>query len=667
MSDTTDAGIAEPVAPSWRDRLALRLHHVWRPFRQSSRTSRALIFIGLVVVVFFAVLALVGPALYRFDATQYRVETAPGQYQPIPQLQAPSDIHPMGTTRDGFDVLARVIGGAELALIVMLLAVSVAMVTGVTLGLLSGYGGGPLDRALVTTMDAVYAFPPLVLAIIISFILAAYIEPGVVSAAGAVGIVYIPQYFRVVRNQTLSVKQEPFVEAARSMGAKSRTILGRYVFFNVVHTVPVILTLNAADAILTLAALGFLGYGVQPPTPEWGYDISQAITDVAAGIWWTAFWPGLAIVLLVTALTLVGEGLNDVVNPLLRARGASGPKIPREPRRRREAPAAGEKTAVTARGLRAGYRTPDGPLWAVDRVDFEIRPGESLGLVGESGCGKSTLGRALMQLMPPGGVTRGSVRVGGDELIGASKRSLRQRRGNDMALIFQEPMTRLDPLMTISDHFVEMIRTHRPKTSKAEARSMAREALAQMEVPPTRAGNYPHEFSGGMRQRVMIALAVVLKPKLLIADEPTTSLDVIVESQILDILDRLRGEEGAGLLLITHNLGIVAETCDRVAVMYAGRIVEVGSVDDIFTDPKHPYTMGLLASTISLETTELRSIPGYPPDLIDPPRGCRFAERCPYVMTRCTEAEPVLAEVNPGQRAACYLYPGADAPPARSA
>ena len=656
---TPDSAENRDVSPGGG--LRARLRHVWRPFRRSSRTSRSLIFIGLAVVIFFAGLAFVGPSLYEYGATQYRVETSPGRFQAIPNLAPPSRAHLMGTTRDGFDVLARVIGGAKLALIVMLLAVSTAMVTGVILGLLSGYGGGPLDRALVTTMDAVYAFPPLVLAIIISFILAAYIEPGVVSAAGAVGIVYIPQYFRVVRNQTLSVKQEPFVEAARSMGAKNRTILGRYVFFNVVHTVPVILTLNAADAILTLAALGFLGYGVQPPTPEWGYDISQAITDVAAGIWWTAFWPGLAIVLLVTALTLVGEGLNDVVNPLLRARGASGPKIPPEPRRRSSAPApAAEATAVTARDLRVGYRTPDGPLWAVDRVDFEIRPGESLGLVGESGCGKSTLGRALMQLMPPGGVTRGSVEVGGEELIGASGRSLRQRRGNDMALIFQEPMTRLDPLMTISNHFVEMIRTHYPRTSKDKARAMAREALAQMGVPPTRADNYPHEFSGGMRQRVMIALAVVLKPRLLIADEPTTSLDVIVESQILDILDRLRGEEGAGLLLITHNLGIVAETCDRVAVMYAGRIVEVGTVDDIFEHPKHPYTVGLLASTISLETTELRSIPGYPPDLIDPPRGCRFAERCPSVMERCRQAQPVLTEVNPGQQAACYLYPGAE-------
>src|SRR5699024_3111637 len=483
----------------------------------------------------------------------------------------PSSEHWFGTTRDGYDVLARIIGGAKLALIVMALAVSLAMLIGVPLGLASGYHGGKIDRTLVTIMDAIYAFPPLVLAIIISFVLAAYISPGVFSAAAAVGLVYTPQYFRVVRNQTLSVKQEPFVEAARSLGAKSRTILSKYVFFNVIHTVPVILTLNAADSILTLAALGFLGYGVQPPTPEWGYDISQAISDVAAGVWWTAFWPGLAIVVLVTGLTLLGEGISD-------------------------------DNAVSVRNLRVGYRTPDGPLWAVDGVDFDIRHGESLGLVGESGCGKSSLGRALMQIMPPGGATQGRVSIRGENLIGASQHRLRQRRGNDMALIFQEPMTRLNPLMKVSDHFVEMIHTHQPRTSREDALAMARNALAQMGIPPTRIDSYPHEFSGGMRQRVMIALSIVLEPNLIVADEPTTSLDVIVESQILDILARLRSEAHLGLLLITHNLGLVAETCDRVAVMYAGKIVEIGSVEAIFNNPKHPYTRGLLASTISLET-----------------------------------------------------------------
>lgn len=640
-----------------------RFQHIRRPFRQSSRTSRTLIFVGLGIGIFFILLAVVGPMMMDYGPTQYRVEVAPGQFQPIPQLAPPSSEHWFGTTRTGYDVLARVIGGAKLALIVMALAVSIAMLTGVPLGLASGYKGGKIDRALVTVMDAIYAFPPLVLAIIISFVLAAYISPGVVSAAAAVGLIYIPQYFRVVRNQTLSVKQEPFVEAARSLGARTRTILSKYVSFNVIHTVPVILTLNAADSILTLAALGFLGYGVEPPTAEWGFDISQAISDVAAGVWWTAFFPGLAIVILVTGMTLLGEGINDIVNPLLRAKGASGPKVDTIPDDDddNDTDTAHDDNAVSVRNLRVGYRTPDGPLWAVDGVDFDIHRGESLGLVGESGCGKSSLGRALMQLMPPGGATRGRISVDGKNLVGASQYKLRKSRGDDISLIFQEPMTRLNPLMKVSEHFIEMIHTHHPRTPHAEAREMARKALAQMGIPPTRIDSYPHEFSGGMRQRVMIALSIVLEPNLIIADEPTTSLDVIVESQILDILARLRSEADLGLLLITHNLGLVAETCDRVAVMYAGKVVEIGPVEQIFNNPKHPYTRGLLASTISLETKRLHSIEGYPPNLVDPPTGCRFAARCPYVMPHCRQISPHLTTVGDRQQASCFMYEGAGA------
>jgi peptide/nickel transport system ATP-binding protein len=321
---------------------------------------------------------------------------------------------------------------------------------------------------------------------------------------------------------------------------------------------------------------------------------------------------------------------------------------------------------LRVRDLRVAYRTLRGPLWAVDGVDLEVAAGESVGLVGESGCGKSSMGRAIMQLLPPGGAVRGSVQLRtesgvAEELIGASTGRLRGLRGDEIALIFQEPMTRLDPLMRVSDHFVETIRAHRPKTSRDEAEEMGRVALAQLGIPPTRLRNYPHEFSGGMRQRIMIALGMVLQPKLIIADEPTTSLDVIVEAQILDIIDRLRRDEQMGLILITHNLGIVAETCDRVAVMYAGHIVEVGPVEQVFNDPKHPYTRGLLASTISLDTTALHSIAGAPPDLVEPPPGCRFAPRCAYRMAHCTDQVPSLGRVADG-RAACYLYPTADPP-----
>jgi ABC-type dipeptide/oligopeptide/nickel transport system permease subunit len=307
--------------------LRLRFEHAARPFRQASRTARVLIAVGLLITVVFALVSFIGPEVYEYGGTQYRVEQPDGSYEQLPRLAPPSAEHPLGTTRDRYDVLARIIDGGRLALAVVFFSTLLAMAIGVPLGLLSGYRGGKLDRGLVTVMDAVYVFPPLLLAIIVAFLLQAYFAPGVPSAAAAVGVVYVPQYFRVVRNHTLSVKQEPYVEAARAMGAKERTIITRYVLFNVIQSVPVIFTLNAADAVLTLAALGFLGFGVQPPTPEWGFDISQAIIDITSGVWWTALWPGFAIMTLVAALTLVGEGLNDVINPLLRARGQAGAKL----------------------------------------------------------------------------------------------------------------------------------------------------------------------------------------------------------------------------------------------------------------------------------------------------------------------------------------------------
>ena len=327
------------------------------------------------------------------------------------------------------------------------------------------------------------------------------------------------------------------------------------------------------------------------------------------------------------------------------------------------APVPSGEPVLEVSDLVVSYATPEGYVDAVDGVSFELYPGESLGLVGESGCGKSTLGKALTQLLPPGAKSTGSARLARHdgsrtELIGADPSTLRAARGEDIAMVFQEPMTRLDPLMRVSDHFVEFIKAHHPKSTKDEAKDMAREVLMSMGIPPTRADNYPHEFSGGMRQRIMIALGIVLKPSVIIADEPTTALDVIVEAQILDLLDRLRTQEQAGLLLITHNLGVVAETCDRVAVMYAGRMVEVGPVEEIFANPQHPYTQGLLGSVISVDTTELVSIDGTPPDLLNPPRGCRFADRCPEAFSDCTVIDPVRTPVGDEHEAACLLHKG---------
>jgi peptide/nickel transport system ATP-binding protein len=323
---------------------------------------------------------------------------------------------------------------------------------------------------------------------------------------------------------------------------------------------------------------------------------------------------------------------------------------------------------ISVRDLRVWYGTERGPVRAVDGVSFDLRPGETLGLVGESGCGKSTLGRGVLGLLPTGSATDGSVRFKDRELVGMRQQDLRSLRGVEMGLIFQEPMTRLNPLMRISEHFAETLRAHEPGITGKEIDVRSIDTLRRMGIPPTRYRHYPHEFSGGMRQRIMIALALVLRPAFVVADEPTTALDVLVEAQILSILQDLKRNFDTAMLLITHNLGIVAEACERVAVMYAGRIVEEGDARQVFSEPAHPYTRELLRSTISLSTTALHYIPGAPPDLVQPPSGCRFHPRCPDAMQVCPRLEPVEVRTKTGERVECWLHGPAELiPPGQTA
>jgi peptide/nickel transport system permease protein len=287
------------------------------PIREARGVPRWVLWAGIVITVAFIVLAVFAPMISPYDFDEYRTGTG----ERFGKQQHPSADHPFGTNVLGTDVLARVIFGARTALEVVILAVFFSLAVGLPLGLVSGYFGGRLDRLLVLIMDSLFAFPYLLLAIVVAFLLSDKIGRGVFTAAVAISVVYIPQYFRVVRNHVISVREESYVEAARALGAKPRTVIGRYVLQNVIQNVPVIATLNAADAILTLAALGFLGYGIQPTdAAEWGYDLQRAISDAGAGIWWTGLFPGTAIVALVTGLTLLGEGLNDVLNPVLRRR-----------------------------------------------------------------------------------------------------------------------------------------------------------------------------------------------------------------------------------------------------------------------------------------------------------------------------------------------------------
>ena len=319
-----------------------------------------------------------------------------------------------------------------------------------------------------------------------------------------------------------------------------------------------------------------------------------------------------------------------------------------------QADARSGEPVISARDVRVWYGTTRGAIRAVDGVSFDLAPGETLGLVGESGCGKSTLGRGLMGLLPPGAKRDGEVVFKGQEILSMSEKDAYRLRGHELGMIFQEPLTRLNPLMRISEHFEETIRQHDPKLPKDQVERRALEVLRLMGIPPTRYRSYPHEFSGGMRQRLMIALALVLRPRFVVADEPTTALDVLVEAQIIRILHDLRREFDTSLLLITHNLGIIAEACDRVAVMYAGRIVEIGDAREVFAHPQHPYTQELLRSTISLSTTGLHYIPGAPPDLVTPPQGCHFHPRCPQAVRQCLE-DPPVETLDSGTRVECWV------------
>jgi peptide/nickel transport system ATP-binding protein len=316
------------------------------------------------------------------------------------------------------------------------------------------------------------------------------------------------------------------------------------------------------------------------------------------------------------------------------------------------------------RGLKTHFRTEDGWVRAVDGVDVTVARGETVGIVGESGCGKTVTAMTVMKLiaMPPGKIVEGQILWQGRDLVPASAEEMRKIRSKEIGIIFQEPMTSLNPVYTVGDQIAETVRLHEG-LSRKEAKNRAIEMLRLVNIPTPerRVNDYPHQFSGGMRQRVMIAMALSCSPKLLIADEPTTALDVTIQAQILDLLAEMRERLGMAIMMITHDMGVVAETTHRVVVMYAGRVVEEATAEQLFGDPKHPYTQGLIRSIPRIDTAaehkeRLEAIAGVVPSLLTPPPGCRFAPRCKFASAKCTEAMPQLQEVAPGHKVACVLY-----------
>jgi peptide/nickel transport system ATP-binding protein len=317
------------------------------------------------------------------------------------------------------------------------------------------------------------------------------------------------------------------------------------------------------------------------------------------------------------------------------------------------------------KGLKTHFKTEDGWLHAVDGVDMSIDAGETLCVVGESGCGKSVTAKTVMKLidMPPGKIVAGQVLWQGRDLVPLPAEEMRKIRAKEIAIIFQEPMTSLNPVYTVGEQIAESIRLHEGLNRKeAFARAVEMLKLVNIPTPDKRVSDYPHQFSGGMRQRVMIAIALACNPKLLIADEPTTALDVTIQAQILDLMNELKDRLGMAIMLITHAMGVVAETAQRVVVMYAGQVVEEATVESLFAQPRHPYTQGLIRSIPRIDTAasaghkvRLEAIPGTVPKLIDPAPGCRFADRCRYARTECRTATPPLREITTGHKVACFF------------
>jgi peptide/nickel transport system permease protein len=410
--------------------------------------------------------------------------------------------------------------------------------------------------------------------------------------------------------------------------------------------------------ILETAGLSFLGLGSQPPQADLGSMLGEARSALITNPH-TSLVPGVMILIIVMAINLLGDGVRDALDPRLKSGALSRPLPATLVDRDRQPGGSADATALLELSkLETQFHIGPRIYRAVGGVDLQIQPGECLGLIGESGSGKSVTALSIMGLVasPPGKITGGSVYYRGEELVGAPYELLRSLRGRKVAYIFQDPLATLHPLYTVGDQLIEAVRVH-GNVPKAEARAHAIEQLKSVRIPNAedRVDNYPHEMSGGMRQRVGIAMALANDPDVIIADEPTTALDVTVQAQILTLLDDLRRDRGVAILFITHDFGVVAQLCDRVAVMYAGRIVEQGTTDEILATPAHPYTRRLMACVPELGggRRRLEAIPGLPPVVDRLPAGCAFADRCDKVRAACRQGEITLDRAGPTRLVRC--------------
>jgi oligopeptide/dipeptide ABC transporter ATP-binding protein len=627
-----------------------RVADIWRAI---GRNRKALA--GVLLLVFFLVLAIFPGQIAPADPTAEIYDPALG----------PSSHHLLGTTAYGQDIFSQVIWGTRLSIVIALAAGGLATALAVLVGVSAAYLGGIADGILSLLTDVILVIPIFPLVIVI----AAYRKNAglftLVVVLGALGWSYGA---RQLRSQTLSLRSRDFLEAARVRGERKLYVI----LFEILPTMTSLIVASflgaALYAVLTAAGLQFIGLG-DPNSQSWGTMLYWAENNEALGagmpLW--AIAPGVCVALLGAAFALLNYAFDEISSPALRIRkldrkvlSTRGEDVP-------EAITVAPDNILTVSDLSVAYATDTGPVVAVDHVDLEVGRGEFLSIVGESGCGKSTLLFAIARLLGsplPGEVVGGQVLFHGRDMVRLDERQLRHVRWRELSVVMQSAMNALNPVLTVAAQMRDACRAH-SDMSDAEIEARSKEVLRLVSIDPVHLRSYPHQLSGGMRQRAMIAMALLFTPDLVMMDEPTSALDVVAQRSLMVQIKQLQEQLGFAVVFVTHDMSLVRHFSDRLMVMYAGQLVELGSTRRLFDEPLHPYTRGLLEAFPSIHGPKLRllGIPGSPPDLLRPPAGCRFAERCPSVEDRCRLASPPLYQVD-GSVVRCVLHEQAAAPAA---
>ncbi len=618
-------------------------------------------------------------------------------------VQPPGGDHWFGTDAIGRDIFARVVFGARASLIIGLSATGVALLVGSVLGSVAATAPKWVAEVLMRLLDIVMSFPGIALAAVFVAVFGSSLPVLIMTIA----FLYVPQLTRVVRANVLAQFGEDYVAATKVMGAGISRILIKHVARNCLAPILVFATVLVADAIVFEASLSFINAGVKPPDPSWGNILSEGKNLLLAGNWWPTFFPGLMILITVLALNVLSEGMTDaMVSPRVRrsveladaldqptaelADQAASPELEEDEdtaelvansgvktdmideadistersvplstrlsalevveraRHDRLVYTGDEKPILEVRNLSIAFPEAHGDVDIVDQVSFTVRPGETMGLVGESGCGKSITAMAVMGLLPKTARLRGEIIFDGRNLLTLPKDERNALRGRDIAMVYQDALSSLNPSMLIKSQMAQL--TRRGGTRPAA------DLLEMVGLDPRRTlASYPHELSGGQRQRVLIAMALTRDPRLMMADEPTTALDVTVQRQVVDLLNSLREELGFAMVFVSHDLALVAQLAHRITVMYAGQVVENGTTTELLTDPRHEYTRGLLGAVLSIEqrSARLHQVPGTVPAPRAFVAGDRFAPRSSHPDIGL-DTRPVLLQV-PGTS---HVYAG---------